>query len=68
MLNHDNSPYQVSETVTDDVFVRSVYFFDPDGVCLEFACWTKAFVSSDVAHDPVDAEGKKDVGVITALV
>ena len=32
---------QVSRTVTDDVFVRSMYFFDPDGVLLEFAAWTR---------------------------
>jgi catechol 2,3-dioxygenase-like lactoylglutathione lyase family enzyme len=37
VLNHDNSPAQVSEEVTPDVFVRSVYFWDPDGVMLEFA-------------------------------
>jgi catechol 2,3-dioxygenase-like lactoylglutathione lyase family enzyme len=65
VLNHDNSPSQVSETVTDDVFVRSVYFFDPDGVCLEFACWTTVFTNKDVAHDPMTADGNKAVGMIT---
>jgi len=67
VMNHDNSPSQVSATVTPDVFVRSVYFFDPDGVCLEFAAWTKVFDDSDVAHDPVTADGKKTVGMITAM-
>jgi catechol 2,3-dioxygenase-like lactoylglutathione lyase family enzyme len=66
VLNHDNSPAQVSATVTPDVFVRSVYFFDPDGVCLEFACWTQVFDASDVAHDPMTADGSKAVGLITA--
>jgi len=56
ILNHDNSPMQVSAEVTDDVFVRSVYFFDPDGICLEFASWTKTFDESDVAHEPMSAE------------
>ena len=32
---------QVSETLSDDVFVRSMYFFDPDGILLEFAAWTR---------------------------
>ena len=64
VLNHDNSQYQVSETVTDDVFVRSVYFFDPDGICLEFAAWTKVFTEADVAHDPVGADGVKVNNVI----
>jgi catechol 2,3-dioxygenase-like lactoylglutathione lyase family enzyme len=67
VMNHDNSPSQVSAAVTPDVFVRSVYFFDPDGVCLEFAAWTKVFDASDVAHDPVTADGKMAVGMITAM-
>jgi len=41
IVNHDNSPMQSSPTVTDDVFVRSMYFFDPDGIMLEFAAWTR---------------------------
>jgi len=65
VLNHDDSPAQVSREVTDRVFVRSVYFFDPDGVCLEFACWTRAFRPDDVAHDPMTASGERDVGLVT---
>lgn len=41
VVNHDNSPMQVSKTITDDVYVRSMYFFDPDGALLEFAAWTR---------------------------
>jgi catechol 2,3-dioxygenase-like lactoylglutathione lyase family enzyme len=52
VLNHDDSEWGVAKTVTDDVFVRSVYFFDPDGILLEFACWTKAFTEADVRHAP----------------
>lgn len=65
VLNHDDSPMQVSRTVTPGVFVRSVYFFDPDGICLEFASWTKVFDASDVAHDPMTADGTKADGLIT---
>jgi len=50
VFNHDNSEWGVSRDVTDDVFVRSVYFFDPDGILLEFACWTKTFTPDDVRH------------------
>lgn len=64
ILNHDNSPSGVSAEVTDDVFVRSVYFFDPDGVCLEFACWTSAFGPDDVAHAPMRADGTRDESVV----
>jgi catechol 2,3-dioxygenase-like lactoylglutathione lyase family enzyme len=64
IFNHDDSPTQSSETVTDSVFVRSVYFFDPDGVCLEFAAWTRTFSDADIAHDPVRADGTKAKNVI----
>lgn len=65
VLNHDNSEAQVSAEVTDDVFVRSVYFFDPDGICLEFASWTATLdEKKDVRHDPVRADGTKAVGMI----
>ena len=64
VLNHDDSPMQVSAEVTDGVFVRSVYFWDPDGVMLEFASWTKTFTDADVAHEAVDADGKKSRAVV----
>lgn len=54
-LNHDNSPTGSSEEITDDVYVRSVYFFDPDGICLEFAAWTKELDENDVRHEPKEA-------------
>jgi catechol 2,3-dioxygenase-like lactoylglutathione lyase family enzyme len=64
VMNHDDSASQVSRSLHPGVFVRSVYFFDPDGVCLEFAAWTRAMTAADVAHDPVDAEGRKVEGAI----
>lgn len=65
VMNHDDSPRQVSDTVHPGVFVRSIYFFDPDGVCLEFACWTRAFEEGDVTHEPMTAERKRAVGMIS---
>lgn len=64
VLNHDDSDTQSSDHMHDGVFVRSVYFFDPDGVCLEFAAWTKTFGDADIAHDPATADGSKRVGMI----
>ncbi|HQQ07637.1 MAG TPA: VOC family protein, partial [Novosphingobium sp.] len=67
--NHDNSPTQNSPTVTDDVYVRSMYFFDPDGICLEFACWNlppEGFKPKDVAHEPRRADGSKAEGMLLA--
>jgi len=64
VMNHDDSPAQVAREQHPGVFVRSVYFFDPDGACLEFASWTRAMTDADVAHDPMTAEGVKAEGVI----
>ena len=64
VMNHDDSPHQVSREVHPGVFVRSVYFFDPDGACLEFAAWTRPMTDADVAHDPMTAEGVKATGMI----
>ncbi|MCC2602496.1 VOC family protein [Sphingopyxis yananensis] len=66
VLNHDDSETQVTAELHDGVFVRSIYFFDPDGVCLELAAWTKEFDASDVAHDPMQADGTRRAGLITA--
>jgi hypothetical protein len=38
--------------MNDDVFVRSIYFFDPDGILLEFACWTKELGPNEARHTP----------------
>lgn len=62
-LNHDDSPMGSSEEMYDGVYVRSMYFFDPDGICLEFAAWTREFTADDVQHEPktaADAHPVKD--------
>ncbi|HEV2364734.1 MAG TPA: VOC family protein [Caulobacteraceae bacterium] len=61
VLNHDDSETQTSiDKVTPTTFVRSIYFFDPDGVCLEFACWTRVLdPECDATIAPVGADGNK---------
>lgn len=55
VANHDDSEWGISAEVHPDVFVRSVYFQDPDGTLLEFAAWTKSFTPADVRHEPATA-------------
>jgi catechol 2,3-dioxygenase-like lactoylglutathione lyase family enzyme len=61
ITNHSNSlngghKAQYDPATNDgDVFVRSLYFRDPNGILLEFACWTTTFDESDVAHAPATA-------------
>ena len=54
VLNHDESPMQVSRELHPGVYVRSFYFNDPDGITLEFACWTKEFGAADTADGAAD--------------
>lgn len=54
-VNHDDSPMGVSRDMHPGVFVRSVYFTDPNGIMLEFAAFTRAFTPEDVRHAPVRA-------------
>ena len=63
IINHSNvldgghQPVYDAETNDGDVFVRSMYFTDPNGTRLEFACWTTTFDESDVKHAPATAAG-----------
>ena len=61
VVNHDDSESTIAKTLHPGVFVRSVYFRDPDGVLLEFAAWTKAFGPEDVLVTPVNANGERAV-------
>ena len=52
VLNHDESEKQVAAKLHPGVYVRSFYFHDPDGITLEFACWTKEFDDTDTTVAP----------------
>jgi catechol 2,3-dioxygenase-like lactoylglutathione lyase family enzyme len=59
IINHDDSPMQASLELTPSTFVRSIYFFDPDGIALELAAWTRTLgAPSDVAIKAAHAEDK----------
>jgi catechol 2,3-dioxygenase-like lactoylglutathione lyase family enzyme len=64
IINHANSlaggHKQDYDAATDggDVFIRSMYFKDPNGVTLEFACWTRALDESDVRHAAATAPAR----------
>jgi len=57
VINHDDSPMQASLETTPTTFVRSIYFYDPDGVALELAAWTRDLPrDGDVKHAPARAQ------------
>ncbi|MCB1692205.1 MAG: VOC family protein [Pseudomonadales bacterium] len=52
VVNHADTDSGVADSVDDTVFVRSIYFFDPDGIQLEFAAWTREMTERDVDYSP----------------
>jgi catechol 2,3-dioxygenase-like lactoylglutathione lyase family enzyme len=66
IVNHANSldgghrPDYDAAAVDGDVFIRSMYFKDPNGTTLEFACWTKVLDDNDVRHAPATARTRVD--------
>jgi catechol 2,3-dioxygenase-like lactoylglutathione lyase family enzyme len=61
VINHDDSPLGVSREPHDGVFVRSVYFTDPNGIMLEFAALTRPLgAPGDVRHAPAKAPALQD--------
>lgn len=55
ILNHDDSESGVAAQMHPGVFVRSLYFQDPDGILLEFAAYTRELTPEDVRHAPMSA-------------
>ena len=65
VVNHSNRPGEkgtrgpsdqyLPDEPTEDTFVRSIYFQDPDGITLEFACWGRPFEEGDIEHEPKTA-------------
>jgi catechol 2,3-dioxygenase-like lactoylglutathione lyase family enzyme len=59
VMNHDDSELGVSKEPHEGTFVRSIYFFDPDGILLELAAWTRPLGDGDVRHAPARATGTR---------
>jgi catechol 2,3-dioxygenase-like lactoylglutathione lyase family enzyme len=68
VANHDDSEAGIADELYEGVFVRSIYFQDPDGILLEFACWTRTLDASDVRHAPRRAVDAVEAGVVDAAV
>ena len=58
VINHDDSAAGAAAEMHEGVWIRSMYFRDPNGIHMELAALTRAFRPDDVAHDPVDARGQ----------
>lgn len=66
VTKHDNSEAGWAKVDHPGVFLKSVYFFDPDGVLLEFAAWLRdpsTLGDADVNHRPQTLVGA-DVGSV----
>jgi len=58
ILNHDHSEGQIAAENHPGVWLRSIYFFDPDGAMLEFAATVIPASSGDLGAEPKDAAGE----------
>jgi len=67
VVNHDDSEWTVSEEMHPGVYVRSVYFQDPDGILLELAAWMRPLRESDVTHEPVATSQKSSSNATSPL-
>jgi catechol 2,3-dioxygenase-like lactoylglutathione lyase family enzyme len=56
VVNHDDSEMGVARDNHPGVFVRSVYFTDPNGIMMEFAASTRPLGPADIRHHPATAE------------
>jgi hypothetical protein len=54
-LQGGHKPDYDAATDDGDVFIRSVYFKDPNGTQLELASWTRVLDDTDVSHAPARA-------------
>ncbi len=52
VINHADNAEGYTKGVTDETWIRSMYFQDPSGIALELAAYTRAFRADDVAHAP----------------
>jgi catechol 2,3-dioxygenase-like lactoylglutathione lyase family enzyme len=55
VVNHDDSEAGVAREMHEGVWIRSVYFRDPNGIMLEYAATLRDFTPGDIAHEPARA-------------
>jgi catechol 2,3-dioxygenase-like lactoylglutathione lyase family enzyme len=58
VINHADNDRGYTEGVTDETWIRSMYFTDPNGIALELAALTRPFNEGDVAHAPATYEDR----------
>src|SRR5262249_28815032 len=57
VVNHDpDAPNQITPEPTATTLVRSIYFFDPDGILLEFASWMRELPTGPLLKPARDAD------------
>jgi catechol 2,3-dioxygenase-like lactoylglutathione lyase family enzyme len=59
IVNHDDSKWGMSRSMNESVWLRSAYFWDPNGILVEVAALTRPFGPEDMEHDPKDAQGDR---------
>lgn len=58
VINHSDGPDPAPAEPTDQTWIRSVYFTDPNGIKMELAALMRPFADSDILADPVNEAGE----------
>ena len=59
ILSHNDGPVHSSPDISEDTWIRSMYFRDPNGIHMELAALTRPYTDKDVRHDPLNAKGER---------
>ncbi|MBI2801781.1 MAG: VOC family protein [Gammaproteobacteria bacterium] len=73
-MHHDASPSQLADSVTESVWISSIYFQDPDGIVLEFAANQREFNTAlgdrrdHIPATPADGERYRQEGAAMRMM
>lgn len=58
VINHNEGEDERSIELTPNTWIRSMYFYDPNGIKMELAALTRSLDNEDISAAPVDAAGR----------
>jgi catechol 2,3-dioxygenase-like lactoylglutathione lyase family enzyme len=57
-MDENCRPVPIADGSSPRVFMKSIYFHDPNGIQLEFACWTRAMTEAEASLSPLGASSE----------
>ena len=57
-MDENCRPVPITDPSSTAIFMKSIYFHDPNGIQLEFACWTRAMSEAEASLPPLGASSR----------